>query len=171
MASTTFRLRVWTRFLAPRADVWVLKTDPRRLVEEFLPYALFLSIDGGATVRGAREGLTGKTTGILLPPGLPWPIDLIRSEPERVYVDHSKNLLYSRFEHQHLFEETPDGCRYIDDVIFQPALPFRKLSAVLTERMFIHRHQVAARHLPVDVRTVGTSVLRVLIEEEREGGS
>lgn len=159
---TTFHLRVWTRFLAPVEEVWKIKTDLRHISAEFGPWLSFQTVGDAIVSPGhwdARFGLRGLAL-------LPWPIELTEVLPGERFVDTSQNALYRRFEHQHLFEPTPDGCRYIDAVTFESALPAQKLSAILTQRVFLHRHRVAARLLPTDPQATAVSVLRVLVEAE-----
>lgn len=167
---TTFHLRVWTRFLAPVDDVWRLKTDPAALAAEFRPYWSFRVKDAEAHARAFAEGRASEVEGRLCPRGWPvglrWPLRVEAVEPGVSYRDSSANRLYTRFEHTHLFEPTPDGCRYVDVVTFTPALPAQKIAAILTRRFFVHRHHVAAARLPADPQATGTSVLRVLVEQE-----
>lgn len=166
--ATTFHLRVWTRFLAPVEDVWKLKTDPASIMAEFRPYASFC-LDENAV----REAMAGHVPvdmkaslrlGRMLP--VAWPSRLESVKPNLSFRDTSTNRLFSRFEHDHLFEPTPDGCRYVDAVTFTSTVPAQKITAILTKRLFEHRHMVAARSLPTDPQATGVSVLRVLVEAE-----
>jgi ligand-binding SRPBCC domain-containing protein len=171
MAETTFHLRVWTRFFDPLERVWAVKTDPDVMRAEFPPGFSFDVDDPAALKRAfdAAEAVTvsGRFGALLLGPGrLPWPVRLEAVEPLRRYRDTSENALFTRFEHEHLFQETVDGTRYIDAVTFTPRLPAAKATAILMQRVFAHRHRVAARHLQPDTRTVGTAVLRVLGDDE-----
>ena len=50
---------------------------------------------------------------------------------------------------------------YVDEVVFQPALPYCKATALTMERLMTHRHRVAADHLPAEAGGVGVSVLRL----------
>ena len=170
MASTTFRLRVWTRYFSPVDAVWAVKTDPACLAAELRPWLMLSTADTDGLVEAVRAGRPLQTTARLLPVAISWPINLVESVPGQRFTDTSVNALFSRFEHQHIFEPTPDGCRYIDDVVFTPTLPTSKLTAILTRRLFVHRHRVASERLSPDARTVGTSVLRVLLEEEDDFG-
>lgn len=168
---TTFHLRVWTRFLAPVEDVWRLKTDPARISEEFLPYASFRIQDDAALAQLLATGAPGELSasfklGRALPVG--WPIRVESVVPNVSFRDTSVNKLYARFEHDHLFETTPDGCRYVDAVTFVSTLPLQKATAIATKRMFEHRHRVAAKHLPTDPEATAVAVLRVLVEDEDE---
>jgi len=169
MSKTTFRLRTWTRFFAPVEAVWQLKTSPADNRAEFRPWFHFHISNAAGLFAAIQAGQTPSAQAWMIPPGIAWPLTVVRNEPGVLFEDHSQNMLYSRFEHQHLFQQTPDGCRYIDDVIFTPRLPTAKLAAIVTQHLFIHRHRVAARSLDADTRTVGTSVLRVYIEGEAEG--
>ena len=81
-------------------------------------------------------------------------------EPGRCFRDTSENALYRFFEHTHILEPSLDGTRYLDVVRFQPAFPPVAMVARWTERMYIHRHRVAAQNLPTDPVVVGISVLR-----------
>jgi ligand-binding SRPBCC domain-containing protein len=170
MGSTTFRLRVWTRYFSTVEEVWAVKTDPACVAAEFRPWLHFTSDSADELVAAVRGGGSTTASARLLPLGVRWPIHLTGSTPGEQFSDTSVNALFSRFEHTHVFEPTPDGCRYIDDVVFTPALPAAKLTAILTRRLFVHRHRVASQRLSPDDRTIGTSVLRVLLEEEEGFG-
>ncbi|MFT5685522.1 MAG: ligand-binding SRPBCC domain-containing protein [Myxococcota bacterium] len=168
MGTTTFRLRVWTRYFSPPEKVWAVKTDPDCLAAELRPWLRFSVSDADGLLAAVRSGDSAESEARLL--GIRWPIHLTGSTPGEQYADTSTNALFSRFEHTHVFEPTPDGCRYIDDVVFTPALPANKLTAILTRRLFVHRHRVVAQRLPADLKTIGTSILRVLLEEEADFG-
>jgi ligand-binding SRPBCC domain-containing protein len=163
--TTTFHLRVWTRYNEPIGRVWEVKTDPKLLADEF-PCGLGLKVDdpsvlsdtlanGGTCRMDARFGITG----------IAWPVHITEVEPGKRFRDVSENALFSRYEHDHIFEETPDGARYIDAVTFTPKFPAPKLAAILTKDFFVRRHRAVAKILDADTRTVGTNVLRVLLEE------
>lgn len=157
---TSFQLRVWTRFLAPVEDVWRLKTDPKRISEEFSPLASFRLIGDSFHGVGSYKARFG-------PPGLPmmeWPVELEVWEEGVRFVYSSKNLLYAAFRHEHSFETTPEGCRYIDEVQFTSKLPAQKAAAIMLQRLFQHRHRVSARHLPSDPQATAIAVLRVRVE-------
>ncbi|MDG1484407.1 MAG: hypothetical protein P8R54_32755 [Myxococcota bacterium] len=171
MGATTFRLRVWTRYFSSPEQVWAVKTDPACLAAEFRPWLSFSVDDPEGLFSTIRSGGSAETHARLLPLGIRWPISLTCSAPGAEYADTSENVLFSRFEHTHVFQPTPDGCRYVDDVIFTPALPANKLTAILTRRLFVHRHRIAAGRLMADERTIGTSVLRVLLEEDEDFGA
>lgn len=163
-ARTTFRLRVWTRFLVPADEVWRIKTRGESLRAEFPAWLPFSVGDEAALERAFQACEPCEVTGSL-GLGIPWPVRLEAVEPGVRYRYSSQNLLYRRFEHEHIFEPTLDGCRYIDDVIFEPALPAAKALALSTLWLFQGRHRRAARLLPVDEQSVATGVLRVLVEE------
>lgn len=167
---TTFQLRVWTRFFASPDEVWALKTDPAALADEFRPYFRF-SADAEAMRRAFAGALPADIQAKLRPMGLPiglsWPVHLSEATRPETYTDSSENKLYSRFSHQHRIELTPDGCRYIDHVVFRPRL-LSKPVALLTERLFKHRHRVSGARLDSDPQATGVSVLRVLVEEEEQ---
>lgn len=174
MPPTAFHLRVWTRFYAPVERVWAMKTDPAALAEEFRPFARFAVDDPEDVARALRGEVPVEVQARILPggvpPGIAWPLRIEAVEPGRRYRDTSENVLFSRYEHEHLFEETPDGCRYVDAVTFVPRNPAQKASAILTRRLFIHRHRVAARRLPTDPQATGVAMLRVLVEGEAAAG-
>lgn len=166
-----WRLRVWTRFLAPVDEVWKVKTDLGPARQEFWPVFDFRVDDPQRLYRAVRQGLAPETFQARL---WPWPVrwqtELVEAVPGRYFVDRSHdNALFKAFEHRHLFEPTEDGTRYVDDVRFTPAdgLPDR-LSARLTARLFAHRHHKAARHLPHDERATGIVVLREILSDEGE---
>lgn len=161
---TTFHLRVWTRFLAPVEEVWRIKTDPSLVEAEFMPLLSFRLPAELATLAAGAAPPVGTLSARLGPPGLallPWPVTLSDVEPGRRFVDTSANALYRDWRHEHRLEPTPDGCRYIDAVTFTPALPAQKLAAILTRRLFLHRHRRAAALLPTDPQATAVGVLRV----------
>lgn len=170
MALTSFRLRVWTRFLAPLDEVWRVKTDPDAISAELQPHFFRIADDSRPLLSAVEPpelpvqlGTSFRLYGLV---PLAWPTRIEEYEPRRRFTDTCTNALYRHFRHTHLFEETPDGCRYIDDVVFTPALPTQKLAAILTRRTFETRHVNAARLLPSDPQATGVAVLRV---EKREG--
>lgn len=163
MSTTTFRLRVWTRFYAPPERVWELKTDPAALSGEF-PLWMAVSFGDGAAFRSAlMKGAGAELSGRVGP--IPWPSKIEAVEAGHRFRESSTNAIFSRYEHEHLVEETPDGARYIDDIVFTPRTGLNKLTAIALQRTFQHRHRMSAIRLPADTRTVGTAVLRVLVEE------
>jgi ligand-binding SRPBCC domain-containing protein len=167
--ATTFHLRVWTRFFAPVEDVWALKTDPAAIQAEFRPYSAFSIQDGDALRRALGGALPADLSaalrlGHLLP--VAWPIHLASAVKNTSFRDTSTNALFTRFEHDHLFEPTPDGCRYVDAVTFTSKAPAQKLFAIGMQRLFQHRHAVAATRLKTDPQATGVAVLRVLVEAE-----
>lgn len=174
MPPTAFHLRVWTRFYAPVEAVWAQKTDPAALAEEFRPFARFVSDEPDRVARALRGEVPMEIHARLqpggVPPGIAWPLRVEAVEEGRRFRDTSVNALFSRFEHEHLFEETPDGCRYVDAVTFVPRNPLQKATAIATRRFFIHRHHVAARRLPTDPQATGVAMLRVLVEGEAAAG-
>lgn len=170
---TTFHLRVWTRFLAPIDEVWKLETDPAEISAGFRPLATFRFSDEAALAR-ALAGEVPVTVDARFgfgPVGVvAWPSTLDVVEPGKRFRDTSENALFSRWEHEHLFEETPDGCRYVDAVTFTPKLPAQKIMAIATQRMFQRRHRAAAKRLPTDPQATAVGVLRVLVEGESAPG-
>lgn len=167
--ATTFQLRVWTRFLAPLEDVWALKTDPATIQAEFRPWMSFCLPQGDAFARALGGGVPADLAcslrlGRVLP--IAWPARVESVVKQQSFRDTSTNALYSRFEHDHLFEVTPDGCRYIDSVTFTSTSPAQKWFAIATQRAFQHRHTVAAKRLPTDPQATAVAVLRILVEEE-----
>jgi ligand-binding SRPBCC domain-containing protein len=163
---TTFHLRVWTRYFETPERVWQVKTDPAMLAKE-LPRGFGLCMANPEVLAQAlADGRPCEVPATIGPLRLAWPLRVEAVEPLRRYRDTSENALFSLYEHEHQLEPTPDGTRYIDKLIFRPALPAGKLVAILTQRLFVHRHQVAARHLRADARTIGVSVLRVWDEAE-----
>ena len=157
MGATTFRLRVWTRYFSPIDEVWAVKTDPACMTAELRPY-FQLSVDDADALREAvRGGRSLRTDARLLPFGLGWPIELVESVPGESFKDTSSNAIFSRYEHSHIFQSTVDGCRYIDDVVFTPSLPASKMTAIITRRLFVHRHRVASERLSADARTVAAA--------------
>lgn len=165
-----WRLRVWTRFLAPVDQVWQVKTDMAVARREFWPFFDFKVDDPHRLSRAVRFGLVPETFQARL---WPWPVawqtELVEAIPGQRFVDRSQNALFQAFEHRHLFEASEDGSRYIDDVRFTPAdgLP-QRLAARLTARLFVHRHRQAAGQLPHDERATGVAMLRQVLPDEPE---
>lgn len=171
---TTFHLRVWTRFLAPVEDVWALKTDPDAIMAEFRPLHSFVLKDADAVRRalgGAvpTEIAASLRLGRLIP--IAWPSRVEAAVKGESFRDTSTNALFSRWEHDHVFEVTPDGCRYLDAITFTSTLPAQKATAIVVKRLFEHRHAVAAKRLPTDPEATAVSVLRVLVEAEDEAAA
>lgn len=168
--ATTFQLRVWTRFLAPVESVWALKIQPATIQAEFRPLLSLGLPHGDALGRALAAGAAPADLacsvrfGRVLP--VAWPCRIESVVKLQSYRATSTNALFSRFEHDHLFEATPDGCRYIDAVTFTSTVPAQKVFAIATQRLFQHRHTVTARRLPTDPQATAVSVLRVLVEEE-----
>ncbi len=163
-----FHLRCWTRFLAPLDQVWQHKTTPETLLDEFRPWLTLEAEDPDAARRLlSGEALPGsvqtrlKLLGVL--PSGHWPLRLEELEHHQRYLDTSENALYAEWHHEHLFEPTSDGVRYIDALTFTPrdGLPARGV-ARLTARLFVHRHRRAARRLPSDARATAVAMLREL---------
>ncbi len=165
----TWRLRVWTRFLAPVDDVWRLKTELAFARKEFWPYFDFRPDDPDGLLQTIRGAGRGEFPATLWPWGVSWTTRVVESKPAEHFVDRSQNALFDFFEHHHLFEPTDDGTRYIDDVRFTPAssLP-EQLAARMTRRLFVHRHAQASKHLPHDKRATGVAMLRQVLPEEAE---
>lgn len=170
MPITRFHLRVWTRFFASPEEVWRVKTDPATVEAEFLPHRFRLGAP--ADLSGALEPPVHLDASIAffgLPPALRWPSEIVEWVPGERFRDRSENLLFREFDHLHLLEPTPDGCRYVDAVTFTPALPAQKLTAILTRRLFLARHRAAATRLPADPQATAVGVLRVLLEDPPAG--
>lgn len=163
-----WRLRVWTRFLAPPEQVWALKTDLDRLSQELWPLVLAFE-DRAAVLAALQQGRPGSFPARLYPPGIRWVTELTEIVPGQRFVDRSRNALYRDFEHRHLVEPSQDGTRYVDDVTFTPAGPCPDLVVRLTRHSFQRRHRRAARHLPHDPRATGVVALRQVLEHERDG--
>lgn len=162
--SRTWRLRVWTRFLCDPQTVWRYKTDPQTLAREFKPYVSMTmsDVDQDAVVR-ALEGRAGpaRVRARLSPPGIQWPMEVVLVEPGEAYRDTSSNALFKSWIHDHRILSASDGCLYVDEIVFVPALPYCKATALTMERLTKHRHRVAAQHLPAEVGGVGVSALRL----------
>ena len=164
MASTTFRLRTWTRFHASPEEVWAWKINFENNRRELWPHDLSLT-EAGALDRALAGpwpvDLRATFRVLGLPPTLEWPIRVDNVIDGRQFRDTSSNPLFRRFEHTHLVEPTGDGCRYVDDLVFTPAWPTQKLAAILTQRTFVRRHHVAAKVFRADPQATAVSVLRV----------
>jgi hypothetical protein len=161
---TSFHLRVWTRFLVPVEAVWRARVDA--LAPELGPWRACFA-PSGAPLSPEQLPPPVETTVRPLGPlaAVRWPLRVTALEPGVRWVDESENALYARFVHEHLFERTADGCRYVDAVTFTPRGRAQKAAAVLTQRMLVRRHEGYARALAADPQATGVSVLRVRVEE------
>lgn len=162
--STTFVLRVWTRFLEPPERVWAEKTSTEALCRAF-PLGASLRLDDPEGLqRSLREGTVFETEGSIGPVG--WPLAITEVEPGVRFVARSTNALFHLWRHDLRVEPTRDGARCIDTVTFAPALRGAKPLAIATERLFARRHRADAERLSADLRTVGVSALRVANDED-----
>lgn len=91
------------------------------------------------------------------------PVEEVQRHVQQAPQNPAK-LLYTDFHHETLFEPSPDGCRYVDSLTFTPALPLQKLTAILTRRIFMHRHRLLAKNLASDPQATAIGVLRVKVE-------
>jgi ligand-binding SRPBCC domain-containing protein len=165
--SETYKLRCWTRFLATPEEVWALKTDPARLDAEMMPVLRVHFEDADAPARAMKgEGLPASFQSQIQLGGviglLDWPVEITAVEPGRRLVNTSTNDLFSRWEHEHLFEPATDATRYLDSVIFTPRPAHHELIAQLVQRFFVHRHKRAAKCLPTDKRATAVAMLRFM---------
>ena len=153
-------MAVWTltvrsTYLTSQHEVWRYKTDPESLAAELGPWLQMTVTDPDALARALRgaapASFRARVTGPLGLVGLPWPMDIVRSEPELVYQDTSVNALYRRFQHTHRAIPAAAGrVKYVDEVVFEPRLRPSVLTARLTRALFLHRHERAAQDLPLD---------------------
>ncbi len=160
-----FHLRVWTRHLVPVEEVWRVRTDLDALAQSLGVPPRW--VEGGVPidVTGPRETtLRVRVPGGLGLPG--WPMRLEEVEPGVRYVDTSENAWFRAWRHEHLFEPTPDGCRYVDAITFAPAGPAPELAARALRGVVIRRHRWFARRLASDARATGTAVLRIHVEDD-----
>ncbi|MEN9784878.1 MAG: hypothetical protein RLZZ299_142 [Pseudomonadota bacterium] len=159
-----FHLRVWTRHLVPVETVWRAHTDPTALAASLgLPSGW---VEGAVSFEGDAPRETVLRVRGPLGRGLPvWPLRLTQVEPGVRYVDTSENTWFRAWSHEHLFEPTPDGCRYVDAITFAPAGPAPQLVADAVKRVFVRRHRWFARKLASDARATGISVLRARVED------
>ena len=161
----TYNLRVWTRYLESPERVWQSKIDPNRLAAEFEPYASMAVSDEHRVAMGKAFESVGSPVQLELrvgPLGLLWPMELELIEPGLAYSDTSANRLFSEWHHEHRIHPASDGCLYVDEVRFVPALPGCRRWARMTERLFQHRHRRTARWMTVELGCVGVSALRVV---------
>ncbi len=165
-AIQTYHLRCWTLFKAPVEQVWALKTDPDALSDEFKPWVQLETSDPELARQLLRgEGVPGTIPCRLRPggrlPGIDWPLHVALVEPLKRYVDTSSNPLFSEWHHEHLFDVGQRAVRYVDAVTFTPSrAATARWTARLTKRLFIHRHQRAARRLPTVPRATAIAMLR-----------
>ena len=148
-------LTVRSTYLATQEEVWLQKTDPQALLDEFAPY-LRLTIPDPQALMAALRGAApasfhAKVTGPLGLIGMPWPMRIEESVAPRLYRDTSVNALYKHFQHTHrVLPSGPGRVKYIDEVVFEPRFRPSRLSARITRALFLHRHARAARHLMLD---------------------
>ena len=165
-----FHLRVSTRFLASPDEVWSLKTDPEQLRQEFLPW-VHLSVQDPSALVSALQG-EGLPITVQARVGmvLPWPIEIREYVRGERFTDYSPdNALFDDWVHHHEVQPASDAVRYLDAVSFTPRLGPPHLVARLVERLFIHRHNRAARHLPTDEKATAVSMLRESLDVQSDG--
>lgn len=162
--STTFVLRVWTRFHESPDRVWSEKTAPGALSRGTPFWASFRLDDPDGFQRALGSARSFETTGHLGP--VAWPLTVSDVEPGVAFVARSTNALFHTWRHELRVQETSDGARCVDTVTFAPALRGAKALAIATERLFVRRHRADALRLTADTRTIGVSALRVANEED-----
>ena len=159
-----FHLRVWTRHLVPVEEVWRAHTDPDALCASLGMSPAW--VEGAVAPDGDAPRETVLRVRGPLGRGLPaWPLRLSHVEPGVRYVDTSENAWFHAWTHEHLFEPTPDGCRYVDAITFAPAGPAPALVADVLTRVMVRRHRWFARRLASDARATGVAVLRARVED------
>jgi ligand-binding SRPBCC domain-containing protein len=161
--SVEYSLRVWTRHLEPPELVWAHKTDPEMLAAEFRPLVSMTMSEGDR--RAMEQSLSSNASLMQLelriaPMGLRWPMELELLEPGRAYRDTSRNRIYRQWEHEHRLIPASDGCLYVDEIRFVPALPGHLRWARLTARLMQHRHRRASEWLKGEKGSVGVAALR-----------
>lgn len=162
--STTFVLRVWTRFHESPDRVWAQKTAPEAF-SRALPFWVAFRLDDPAGLQHALgAGSPFESTGHLGP--VDWPVAVTEVEPGVSFVSRSSNALFHLWRHELRVETTSDGARFLDTITFAPAVRGAKALAVATERLFVRRHRADAEHLQADTRTIGVSALRVANDED-----
>ncbi len=162
--STTFVLRVWTRFHESPERVWAEKTSTEALCRAFPLGASLRLSDPEGMQQSLRDGTDFKTRGQLGP--LQWPVAIAEVQPGVGFVARSTNDLFHLWRHDLRVEPTRDGARWVDTLTFAPALRGAKPLAIATERLFVRRHRADAERLSADLRTVGVSALRVANDED-----
>ncbi len=83
---------------------------------------------------------------------LPWLARHRAEIPGQIFIDLQARGPFAYWQHQHLFEALPDGCRLCDRVEYHlPLAPLSNLAqpmiATELERMFAYRHRVTASDL------------------------
>ena len=96
------------------------------------------------------------------PFGFRWPMSLCLDEAGAVFHDTSTNAIFREWRHEHRVHPATDGCLYVDEIQFTPALPRAKMWAKLTQRMMQHRHHRAANWLRAEQGCIGVAALRVM---------
>ena len=165
-----FHLRVSTRFFASSDEVWSLKTDPDRLRDEFPPW-VHLSVQDPSALASALQG-EGLPTTVQARVGmvLPWPIEIRECVRGERFTDHSPdNVLFDDWVHHHEVQQASDAVRYLDAVSFTPRWGPPHLVARMVERLFVYRHNRAARHLPTDEKATAVSMLREALDVQSDG--
>lgn len=170
-----YHLRVSTRFFAPLADVWRVKTDVDKLEQELAPW-LRARLDRDQLQRGLRGQDVGPidiqflALGVIPAPA--WELTLTEFRERQEFVDTSTNALFEHWEHRHIVQEASDGVRYVDAITFTPRRRPTRWAARLVEELFIHRHKRAAREFETDPRATAVAFLRTdpVLDEEGNAG-
>ena len=163
--SSRYNLRVWTRYLETQQDVWTAKTDPDRLADEFRPWIPYSFPDSARSALRRAFRDEGESVHVELrigPAGFRWPMSICLDEAGVVFHDTSTNALFRDWRHEHRIHPATDGCLYVDEIQFTPALPRARMWAKLTERMMQHRHQRAATWLRAEQGCIGVAALRAM---------
>ena len=163
--SAVYHLRVWTRHLEPPERVWAHKTDPERLASEFRPMTAMQMSEADREKMRLLLGSVEPSQPVeiqLSVAGLGWPMRLELLEPGCAYRDTSRNRLVRSWVHEHRVVPSSDGCLYVDEVEFEPALPGHLRWARWTERLLQHRHRMASQWIRSEAFSIGIGALRKL---------
>ena len=101
----------------PRSEVFGFFSDPRNLEAITPPWLQFRIVDPSAPEVGTGAEFTYRMRLHGIP--LTWSSIIAEWEPETRFVDVQLKGPYSKWHHTHTFEETPEGTRIVDRVVYR----------------------------------------------------
>jgi hypothetical protein len=142
---------------APAGAVWERAVSEEGINDELRPILRM-------TMPADLRGKTVDTVELGVPLGRSWillgglvPVDyddlcLVELEPGRRFLERSRTLSFSVWQHERVIESAAEGCRVTDRLGFELKRPLAaipgsaRLAAAIVGWLFGHRHRRLARH-------------------------
>ncbi|MGH6914975.1 MAG: hypothetical protein ACREH3_14875 [Geminicoccales bacterium] len=143
---------------APAAEVWQRAVTEEGINDELSPILRMTMPPGlrGKTVDTVEVGVPLGRSWILLGRLIPVDYDdlcLVELEPGRRFLERSRTLSFSVWQHERVIEDAPEGgCRLTDRLGFELKRPLgaipgaARLAAAIVRSLFGHRHRRLASH-------------------------